>query len=101
MTDEARTELRRYYVGALASAALTLAAFLCVTGLPWSRTATIWTTGALGIVQIAVQLRCFLHFGWRGRRREDAQLIAFSLLLLAVMAGGTIWIMSSLHGRMG
>lgn len=100
MTDEARSELRRYTVGVLASAVLTLAAFWCVMAMPWSRGTTLGVTGGLGLLQVIVQLRCFLHLGWHGQKREDLQLILFSALLLGLMVGGTIWIMGSLAGRM-
>ena len=50
--------------------------------------------------QIIIQVRYFLHIDLSRQKREDLQLILFSLLLLTVMAGGTIWIMGSLAGRM-
>jgi cytochrome o ubiquinol oxidase operon protein cyoD len=34
------------------------------------------------------------------QKREDLQLILFPVLLLAIMVGGTVWIMASLTTRM-
>lgn len=100
MTGDAKRELRCYIVGAVASAALTAVAFWAVMAAPFPRAAMLWTVGAAGLAQIAVQLRCFLHLGWRNQQREDLQLILFSLILLGLMVGGTIWIMASLEPRM-
>ncbi|QYX56004.1 cytochrome C oxidase subunit IV family protein [Roseovarius sp. SCSIO 43702] len=99
MKREARSELRRYVTGAALSAAFTVLAFWAVMGSSLPRMTALWVVGLSAIAQIAVQLRFFLHIGWR-QKREDLQLILFSLLLLGLMIGGTIWIMSSLASRM-
>ena len=52
------------------------------------------------LVQIVVHLRYFLHIDLGKQKREDLQLILFSTFLLAIMAGGTIWIMANLQMRM-
>ncbi|RYH04466.1 cytochrome-c oxidase [Salipiger sp. IMCC34102] len=98
MTD-ARAEMRRYAIGAILSAVLTLAAFWVVLADGVARGTALWIVGAAGVAQIAVQLRCFLHIG-SASKREDLHLILFSALLAGLMIGGTIWIMTSLHGRM-
>lgn len=101
MKDESNSEFRRYTVGALICAVLTIAAFWAVMGLQLSRGTALWLTGVAAVIQVAIQMRCFLHLRWRGQKREDLQLLLFSALLLALMVGGTLWIMSSLSGRMG
>lgn len=101
MKDDAKSEMWRYSIGALICAVLTFAAFWAVMGMQLSRSTILWVIGIAALVQVAVQLRCFLHLGWRGQKREDLQLLLFSTLLLALMVGGTLWIMSSLAGRMG
>lgn len=100
MNEQERREFLRYSVGLLLCAGLTAIAFFAVMGLTLSRGTILWVTGALAFCQVAVQLRSFLHLSWRGNKREDLQLIVFSLMLMSIMAGGTIWIMSSLAGRM-
>ncbi|WEN13948.1 cytochrome C oxidase subunit IV family protein [Rhodanobacter sp. AS-Z3] len=79
---------------------LTVAAFALVSKtLPLSHVLLLGIIGALGLLQMAVHFRCFLHIGFR-RQREDLLLILFSTLLLIIMVGGTIWIMASLAVRM-
>jgi len=46
-------------------------------------------------------LRNFLHLSFAGgESEEDMLLVLFSVSLLAIMAGGTWYIMSDLAGRM-
>ncbi|WP_226782800.1 cytochrome o ubiquinol oxidase subunit IV [Oceaniglobus trochenteri] len=99
MKDDRRSETIRYVTGALVSGVLTLLAFWVVMGPDLARPVRLWVLAGLGLAQIVVQLRCFLHIGWHSRR-EDLQLILFSLVLLGLMIGGTIWIMGSLAVRM-
>ena len=58
--------------------------------------ATLRLTAAFALVQVIVQLRYFLHIDLSRQKREDLHLILFSTLLLALMAGGTIWILANL-----
>lgn len=100
MASGARRDLRSYLVGLALSAALTLIAFAAVLWLDLARGTALAVVGVAAVAQIAVQLRCFLHLGFSGQKREDLQLIVFSLLMLGLMAGGTVWIMFNLAGRM-
>lgn len=98
MTEE-RRERRGYLIGVGLSVALTVIAFGSVAaGL--SRTAALWVIGVAAVVQVVAQLRFFLHIDLSRQKREDLQLILFSLLLLAIMVGGTIWILANLAQRM-
>ena len=100
MTDDERQERRRYGIGAGLSAVLTAVAFWAVLGGAVSPATGLTVLGLAAILQIGVQLRCFLHLDWTSQKREDLQLILFSLMLLGIMVGGTIWIMGSLASRM-
>lgn len=97
--NEKAQDRRNYVTGTILSAVLTLIAFATAfAGLGRSVALTVIAIAA--VAQIAVQLRSFLHLGFRGQQREDLQLVLFSLLLLIIMAGGTMWILTSLSGRM-
>lgn len=97
---EHKRELRLYLTGFALALALTLAAFALTLrgGLSW--TATLILTGLLGLAQLVVHLRFFLHIDLSRQKREDLHLILFSILLLFIMAVGTIWIMGNLATRM-
>ena len=53
------------------------------------------------LLQVVAHLRNFLHLNFSGgQSEEDLLLVLFSVTLLAIMAGGTWYIMSDLGGRM-
>ncbi len=97
---EVRHDLRHYLTGAVLSAVLTVVAFGTVMVLALDRPVTLVVIAVAAILQIVVQLRYFLHIGLDRQKREDLQLILFSVLMLSLMAFGTIWIMLNLAGRM-
>lgn len=93
-------ELRSYLFGFGLALALTLGPFALVV---WGNLATGTTMiilGACALAQMVVHLRYFLHIDLSRQKREDLQLILFSILLLTMMAIGTIWIMGNLAMRM-
>ena len=99
MSDRTR-ELRTYAVGYGLSLALTVAAFAVVRWPSFSARAIFGTVLALGLVQMAVQFRCFLHISLKRSSRHDLQLILFSTLIIALMVSGTLVILFNLRGRM-
>ncbi|SHI30937.1 cytochrome o ubiquinol oxidase subunit IV [Wenxinia saemankumensis] len=95
-----RAELRSYAIGGILSLALTGAAFWLVASRALSLRTTLLVLGGLAIVQIAAQLRFFLHIDLRKSHRDDLQLILFTALIIGLMIGGTIWILFNQHARM-
>ncbi|AWZ01355.1 cytochrome bo(3) ubiquinol oxidase subunit 4 [Rhodobiaceae bacterium] len=103
MTDdnaELHHELRQYLIGFALSLALTVVAFGLVAWGGLAFKTALATIGALAIIQIIVQFRYFLHIDLSAQKREDLHLVLFTILLLTIMAAGTIWIMSNLAVRM-
>ena len=98
--NERGKETGSYVAGLALSVLLTAAAFAAVALTDWPRPAVLWCIAALGVVQALVQLRCFLHIDLSRQKREDLQLILFTVMIVAVLVGGTIWIMASLATRM-
>lgn len=98
--DGAGSEIRTYVMGFAVSLLLTVGAFAAVmSGLPTTWKIILVCTAAL--LQIVTHLRNFLHLSFTGKQsREDLLLVLFSVSLLAIMAGGTWYIMSDLGGRM-
>ena len=93
-------EVRGYLTGFALALLLTLFAFGVVAWGQLSSSAALLIIGVCGLAQVIVQLRYFLHIDMTRQKREDLLLILFSGLLLAIMAGGTIWIMANLAHRM-
>jgi len=98
--SSASHEIRQYAVGFVVSAALTIAAFAAVLS-DLALTPKILIVCIAALLQVTTHLRNFLHLSLTNRQsREDLLLVLFSASLLAIMAGGTIWILSDLRGRM-
>lgn len=98
MSEEQR-ERRSYLVGLIACAAWTILAF-GVVSLGVERGTAILIIVVAALVQLVLQLRYFLHLDFSRQKREDLQLVLFSALLLAIMVGGTIWILADQQNRM-
>ena len=98
--DTAAHEIRSYATGFVISLILTIAAFAAVLS-DLSPTLKILIICIAALLQVTTHLRNFLHLSFSGNQsREDLLLVLFSASLLSIMAGGTIWILSDLHGRM-
>lgn len=98
--NDYRRDLRAYLVGISLAALLTAIPFALVAWGGVGRTAVLATVGVCALVQVAVHLRYFLHIDFSRQQREDLHLILFSTLLLVLMAGGTVWVLANLAGRM-
>lgn len=99
LRQEERRDFRSYVWGVGLALLLTLVPFAMVHWAVIPRLPLLAVIGGLALLQMLVHFRFFLHIGFK-HRREDLQLILFSALLLAIMVGGTIWIMASLAMRM-
>ena len=98
--ESARQELKSYGIGFAASLLLTVGAFAAALS-DLSSTWKIIAICVAALLQIVTHMRNFLHLSFTGEQsREDLLLVLFSALLLAIMAGGTWYIMSDLGGRM-
>jgi cytochrome o ubiquinol oxidase operon protein cyoD len=93
-------ELASYLVGYVLALMLTVPLFAAVAFDLASRQQILWATGGAALIQIVVHFRCFMHIRLHGQTREDLQLILFTTLILAIMGGGTIWIIFNLMSRM-
>jgi cytochrome o ubiquinol oxidase subunit IV len=103
MTEQAgsrRSELITYVTGYGAALVLTCAAFGIVR---WRLLSAPWMLGlvfGLGLVQMIVHFRFFLHVSLKRSAREDLQLVLFSALIIFLMVGGTLVILFNLRTRM-
>lgn len=93
-------ERRSAIIGFTLALILTLGAFGIVVAGIGTPVTILGTVAVLGVLQIIVHLRFFLHLDLSKSKREDLQLILFATLLIVLMVGGSIWILWSLHMRM-
>ncbi len=89
-----------YSAGYVLAVALTLGAFGLVRfHLAPPATAFVLVL-ILGLAQIVVHMRCFLHMSLARSARADLMLVLFSVLIIAMMTGGTLLVMMNLRMRM-
>ncbi len=100
VTGEESEERSFYSLGLVLSILLTVASFATVISGLVPRDWMIPGLIVLAIVQIVVHLRIFLHIDLSRQKREDLLMLLFTVLLLGIMAFGTLWIMSNLAVRM-
>lgn len=53
---------------------------------------------AFAVIQLVVQLYFFLHVGDEEKPRWNGMALSFALFVVAVLVGGTLWIMHNIHG---
>lgn len=89
-------------VGFFLSVLLTTAAFaLVIKGqglLPRGGIIAGMTVAA--VIQILVQLRCFLHMDGTSTASWNGMALIFTILIMALFVVGTLWIMTDLNFRM-
>ncbi|QJR82360.1 cytochrome o ubiquinol oxidase subunit IV [Alteromonas pelagimontana] len=100
MNAEKYNELKSYIMGFVFSVILTSIPFYAVYTKAFSPATLYIVIAIAAVTQIAVQFRFFLHINFSKQKREDLHLILFTVLLLIIMVGGTLWIMTDLSSRM-
>ena len=95
-----RSGLVKALMGLAASVVLTLASFWAAgTGLVWGPGVPV-LLAALAIGQMGVHLVFFLHITTGPDNTNNVLALAFGLLVVFLVVGGTVWIMGHLNANM-
>ncbi len=92
--------MRSYVTGFVASVVVTLTAYVLVI---YHLLMGGWLIAAiitLAIAQLFVQLIFFLHLGHESRPRWNLLMLGFAVLIIFIVAGGSLWIMNHLNYNM-
>jgi cytochrome o ubiquinol oxidase subunit IV len=92
--------LKSYLTGFVLSLILTAIPFALVMNGTLSSSAILAGIFSAGIVQILVHLHYFLHLDTSSEAGWNMLAIIFTLLIMVLFVGGSIWIMNDLHYRM-
>lgn len=102
------TQLANYIAGFLLSLLLTFAAAwfawqYSLSYKPWFGPEVVYgVLVALAVLQLLVQLYFFLHLGDEKKPRWNSMALYFAVMVVAILVGGTLWIMNNLsHGQIG
>jgi cytochrome o ubiquinol oxidase operon protein cyoD len=85
---------RSYTLGLCLATILTLVAFGCVMLRPFPAPLTDAIILAAALLQIGVHLTSFLHLNSSSTPHWNRIVFCFAILLVAILIGGSIWIMS-------
>jgi cytochrome o ubiquinol oxidase subunit IV len=94
-----REGIARYVIGFVLASALTVASFYVLD------TSLIWGPGipvalvVLAVAQIGVHLVFFLHITTAPDNTNNVLALAFGVLIVALVIGGSLWIMDHLNDR--
>lgn len=90
---------RSYTIGFLASIILTGLSFFLVITKTLTGPPLIYTIVALAVVQAIFQLLFFLHIGQEPKPKWETFIFYFMVLVIVIIAGGSLWIMHDLDIR--
>jgi len=98
--SDAAGSFASYTVGLAFALLLTLASFVV------SQTHLLWAPGVtaglvvLAIAQMGVHLVFFLHIGTGSDNTNNVLALAFGVLIVTLVIGGSLWIMANLNANM-
>lgn len=91
--------LKSYLIGFLVSLVLTSASFILVVTQWVHGVYLFYTLAGLALVQAVIQLIFFLHLGQEAKPRWETLVFYFMLVILLIIAIGSLWIMYDLNER--
>lgn len=92
--------IKPYLIGIVLAVLLTGIAFGIVATGALPRQTALVAIAVLAFIQILVHLYFFLHIDFKSTPRENLIALAFALVLICIMVGGSLWIMFDLYHRM-
>jgi cytochrome o ubiquinol oxidase subunit IV len=98
--ESGQKTLSAYIVGFVLCVVLTLMAFGLIETRLLSDTYLYITLAALAIVQLFVQSICFLRLNCSAEGKWNLLPFLFTLLIIAILVSGTLWIMYNLNINM-
>ncbi len=95
-----RGTLKSYATGFIFSLALTALAFGLVMTDALPRSEILFGIIGAAVVQIVVQMHYFLHLDASSSQRWNVMVLAYTVLIISVLVGGTLWIMYNMRDHM-
>lgn len=92
--------LKSYLIGLLLCVILTLAAFYIAAYRPFSVNYLYIVLTGLALTQFVVQVTCFLRLNTQAEGRWNLMPLLFSIIVIMILVGGSMWIMYNLNANM-
>ncbi|PXW25537.1 cytochrome o ubiquinol oxidase subunit IV [Paraburkholderia caballeronis] len=98
--EESHGSIGSYLTGFVLAVVLTAASFWVVLHGGFSRETALIGLAVLAVVQILVHLVYFLHLNTSSGQRWNVMAFAFTVLTLAIVVIGTLWVMHNVTMNM-
>ncbi len=85
------------YLGLTLSFIMTIAAYRIVTHYELTEPLLTLTIVGLGLFQVIAQLFFFFHLGLESKPKWGVVTFIFTVLVIVIVIGGSLWIMSNLN----
>ncbi|KAA9000076.1 cytochrome o ubiquinol oxidase subunit IV [Affinibrenneria salicis] len=92
--------VKSYLTGFILSVILTVIPFALVMNGSASHTVLVLALVGCAVIQILVHLVYFLHMNTSSEERWNVVALLFTLLIIAIVVVGSIWIMWNTHNNM-
>ena len=93
--------VKQYTIGFIISVLLTIIPFYMVMNADsFSRGAIVASIAITAVAQVSVQLVLFLHMNSSAEQRWNVIAFIYTILTIAVLLVGSVWIMNYLHSNM-
>jgi len=100
-SDGAHGDVKSYIIGFILSVVLTAIPFTLVMNGDLSKVTTTWSVVTLGLVQIWVHLKYFLHLNFVTEEgRANTFSFLFSALIIFMVVGLSVWIIYESNAMM-
>ena len=100
-SDTSHGDVKSYVIGFILSVVLTAIPFTLVMNGDFSKVTTIWSVVTLGLVQIWVHLKYFLHLNFVTEEgRANTFSFLFSALIIFMVVGLSVWIIYESNAMM-
>jgi cytochrome o ubiquinol oxidase operon protein cyoD len=98
--DAGHGSVRSYVTGFLLSVILTAIPFALVMSHAVPTATVVSACVGIGVVQIVVHLVYFLHMNRASSRSWNMAAFVFTLIIVAILVGGSLWVMYHLDTNM-
>ena len=99
-TGLGRGSLASYLTGFILALILTAMPFALVMSHALPPLVTLGLVFSAGLVQVLVHLHYFLHLDFSSANRWNLAALMFTVIIMALFVGGSLWILFSLYGRL-
>ncbi|WP_066097427.1 cytochrome o ubiquinol oxidase subunit IV [Xanthomonas massiliensis] len=97
---EGHGSVKSYLIGFVLAVILTVIPFAVVMTGAMGGAAAAGLIAVLGIVQILVHVKFFLHMDNSSEQRWNVSAFAFTVLVIAILVAGSLWILYNMNRHM-